>query len=40
MMVNEIEPQTASEWLVLADIVGLFWEIGRYRAWKDPILNV
>jgi hypothetical protein len=40
MMVNEIEPQTASEWLVLADIVGLFWEIGRYRAWRGAILNV
>jgi hypothetical protein len=35
MMVDEIEPQTASEYLVTADITGLFWDIGRYRAWKD-----
>ena len=40
LMVVEIEPQTASEWLVLADIVGLFWEIGRYRSWKSAVLNI
>src|SRR6266849_2410869 len=40
MMVDEIEPQTASEYLVAADIVGLFWEIRRYRAWKDVILSL
>jgi len=40
MMVDEIEPQTASEYLVAADIIGLFWDIGRYRAWKDVILSL
>ena len=40
MMVDEIEPQHASEWLVLADIVELFWDIGRYRAWKSVILSI
>jgi hypothetical protein len=40
LMVEEIEPQTASEWLVLADIVGLFWEVGRYRTWKNAVLNI
>jgi hypothetical protein len=40
MMVDEIEPQTASEYLVTADITGLFWDIGRYRAWKDVILSL
>ena len=40
MMVDESEPQTASEYLVTADITGLFWDIGRYRAWKDVILSL
>jgi len=40
MMVDEIEPQTSSEYLVTADIVRLFWDIGRYRAWKDVILSL
>ncbi|WP_426442472.1 hypothetical protein [Bradyrhizobium genosp. P] len=40
LMVEEICPEEASEWLVAADIVGLFWEIARYRAWKGAILNL
>jgi hypothetical protein len=40
LMEIEIDPEQATEWLVLADIVGLFWDIGRYRAWKGAILNV
>jgi hypothetical protein len=40
MMVDEIAPQTASEYLVMADIVRLFWDIGRYSNWKDVILNL
>jgi hypothetical protein len=40
LLAEEISPQTASEWLVTTDIVGLIWEIGRYRAWKDIILNI
>jgi hypothetical protein len=39
MMILEIEPQTAVEWLVVADITGLCWEIYRYRGWKGAILN-
>jgi hypothetical protein len=39
VMILEIEPQTAVEWLVMADITGLCWEINRYRGWKGAILN-
>jgi hypothetical protein len=40
LLIAEICPEEASEWLVAADIAGLFWEIGRYRAWKGDILNL
>jgi hypothetical protein len=39
-LMDEICPNTASEWLLFADIVWLFWELGRYRAWKAAILKV
>lgn len=40
LLMDEIRPDTTTEWLMLADIAGLFWELGRYRAWKGAILNI
>lgn len=40
LLMEEMVPATNSEWLVLADVVGLFWEIRRYVAWKGAILAV
>jgi hypothetical protein len=40
LLMDEIRPDTTTEWLMLADIAGLFWELGRYRAWKGPILKM
>lgn len=39
LMVEDIDPVSVTEWLVLVDIVGLFWDISRYRGWKDAILT-
>jgi hypothetical protein len=39
LMMDEIDPQSVAEWMVGADIVALFWDIERYRAWKGAILN-
>jgi len=39
MMMEEIRPD-ATEWLALADIVGLCWDVVRYRAWKGALLNI
>jgi hypothetical protein len=39
LMMDEIEPESVAEWMVGADIVALFWDIERYRAWKGAILN-
>jgi hypothetical protein len=40
LIVEEIEPQTSSEYLVTAEIVGLFWEIARFGFWKNAILKL
>jgi hypothetical protein len=31
---------TPTKWLLFADMVSLFWELGRYRDWKGAILNI
>jgi hypothetical protein len=40
LLMDEIRPGTPTEWFAVADIADLFWEIGRYRAWKGAILNI
>src|SRR5258708_24478295 len=40
LLTEDMIPATNMEWLVLADITGLFWEIRRYNAWKNAILAV
>jgi hypothetical protein len=40
LLMEDMVPATNTEWLVLSDIVGLFWEIRRYVAWKGAILAV
>jgi hypothetical protein len=40
MLMEEVRPDTTTEWLALADIAALCWEIGRYRVWKGSILNI
>jgi hypothetical protein len=39
-MMDEIRPDTPTEWLALADIVGLCWDVVRYRHWKGAILKI
>ncbi|MDO9459274.1 MAG: hypothetical protein Q7N95_04065 [Alphaproteobacteria bacterium] len=40
LLMEDMVPTTNTEWLVLADVVGLFWEIRRFTAWKGAILAV
>jgi hypothetical protein len=40
MLMEEIRPDSTTEWLALADIAGLCWDVGRYRDWKGAILNI
>ncbi|WP_051677733.1 hypothetical protein [Bradyrhizobium sp. URHD0069] len=40
MLMEEIRPDTTTEWLALADIAGLCWDVQRYRVWKGSILNI
>ena len=40
LLMDEIRPETTTEWLALADIAGLCWDVGRYRVWKGAILNI
>ncbi len=39
MMVDDIQPQTNIEWLWTLDLIGLSWEILRYRRLKNRILD-
>jgi hypothetical protein len=38
VLMEDIVPATNIEWLVLADVAELFWDIKRYKAWKGAIL--
>jgi hypothetical protein len=40
MIVQEIAPQSGIEWLWTADLVELSWEIIRYRALRQKMLEV
>lgn len=40
LLMDELRPDTTTEWLALADIASLCWDIGRYRVWKGAILNI
>jgi hypothetical protein len=40
LLMEDMVPATNTEWLVLADVAELFWDIQRYRAWKGAILAV
>ena len=40
LLMEEIRPGTTTEWLALADIVALYWDVMRYQAWKGAILNI
>lgn len=40
LLMDELRPDTTTEWLALADITSMCWDIGRYRAWKGAILNI
>jgi hypothetical protein len=40
LLMDEMQPDTSTEWLLFADVVSLFWELGRYRNWKGAILNI
>jgi hypothetical protein len=40
MLMDEICPDTPTEWLLFADMASLFWELGRYTDWKGAILNI
>ena len=39
MMVDDIQPQTNTEWLWTLDLVEVSWEILRYRNLKNRILD-
>jgi hypothetical protein len=39
MLMEEIRPDTTTEWLALADIAGLCWDVVRYRVWKGSNLG-
>jgi hypothetical protein len=39
MMVDDIQPETNTEWLWTLDLVELSWEILRYRNLKNRILD-
>jgi hypothetical protein len=39
-IVEEIEPQSAIEWLWVADLIELSWDIVRYRALRQKMLEV
>jgi hypothetical protein len=38
LLMDDMVPATNTEWLVLADVAELFWDMQRYRAWKGAIL--
>ncbi|MGN6308220.1 MAG: hypothetical protein ACTHNN_01520 [Xanthobacteraceae bacterium] len=38
LLVEDVDPQTNIEWLLLLDIASIMWEIHRYRRWKNAIL--
>lgn len=40
LMMEDMVPVTNADWFVLADVVGLVWEIQRYSPWKGAILNI
>jgi hypothetical protein len=40
MVIAEIEPQSGIEWLWTADLVELSWDIVRYRALRQKMLEV
>jgi hypothetical protein len=40
LMMEDMVPVTNADWFVLADVVGLVWEIQRYNPWKGAILNI
>jgi hypothetical protein len=40
MIVEEIEPQSGIEWLWVADLIELSWDIVRYRALRQKMLEV
>jgi hypothetical protein len=37
-MANELDPGLDLEWLLAIDLAWLFWEIERYRRWKNAII--
>src|SRR5688572_24057694 len=40
LLMEDMVPATNTEWLVLADVVELFWDIRRFTAWKGAILAI
>jgi hypothetical protein len=40
MIVEEIEPQSGIEWLWVADLIELSWDIVRYRTLRQKMLEV
>jgi hypothetical protein len=40
VIVDEIEPQSGIEWLWVADLIELSWDIFRYRALRQKMLEV
>jgi hypothetical protein len=40
MIVEEIEPQSGIEWLWAADLIELSWDVVRYRALRQKMLEV
>jgi hypothetical protein len=40
MLMDQICPDTPTKRLLFADMVSLFWELGRNRDWEGAILNI
>jgi len=37
-LVEDVDPQTNIEWLLVFDIASIMWDIHRHRRWKNAIL--
>jgi hypothetical protein len=40
MIIQEIAPQSGIEWLWAADLIELSWDIVRYRALRQKMLEI
>ena len=38
VLMYEVDPQSAIEWLTTIDLTFILWEIHRYRRWKNAII--